>query len=83
MAKIAFIGLGNMGTPMARSLLGAEHELVVFDLVPEARQKLADAGASTPLGSMVRSLYAMHCANGNGRRDFSSTIQLLQGGRLD
>ncbi|MDN5848555.1 MAG: 3-hydroxyisobutyrate dehydrogenase [Nitrococcus sp.] len=45
MAKIAFIGLGNMGAPMASNLLKAGHELVVFDLVPEARQKLADAGA--------------------------------------
>lgn len=30
--KIAFIGLGNMGAPMARNLLKAGHALSVFDL---------------------------------------------------
>jgi len=29
--KIAFIGLGNMGTPMARNLLRAGHELTVWN----------------------------------------------------
>ena len=36
MAKVAFIGLGNMGGPMARNLLQAGHSVTVFDLVPEA-----------------------------------------------
>ncbi len=45
MSRIAFIGLGNMGAPMARNLLKAGHELVVFDLVPAAVQALAEAGA--------------------------------------
>ncbi|APB99440.1 3-hydroxyisobutyrate dehydrogenase [Polynucleobacter asymbioticus] len=31
--KIGFIGLGNMGAPMARNLLKADHELTVFDVV--------------------------------------------------
>jgi 3-hydroxyisobutyrate dehydrogenase len=31
--KIGFIGLGNMGAPMARNLLNAGHELTVFDVV--------------------------------------------------
>ena len=29
--KIAFIGLGNMGTPMARHLLRAGHEVTVWN----------------------------------------------------
>ena len=29
--KIAFIGLGNMGGPMAENLVKAGHELTVFD----------------------------------------------------
>jgi len=45
MSHIAFIGLGNMGGPMAQNLLKAGHELAVFDLVPSAVQALADAGA--------------------------------------
>lgn len=40
-----FIGLGTMGAPMARNLLKKGHELVVFDVVPQAVQALADAGA--------------------------------------
>ncbi len=45
MQKIAFIGLGNMGGPMALNLLKAGHALRVFDLVPAALKTLADAGA--------------------------------------
>ena len=32
MAKIAFIGLGNMGGPMAANLAKAQHHVVAFDL---------------------------------------------------
>lgn len=46
MAKIAFIGLGNMGGPMAGNLLKAGHEVCVFDLVPESVAKLEKLGAS-------------------------------------
>ena len=46
MANVAFIGLGNMGGPMAKNLLSAGHQVCVFDLVPEACQQLADAGAT-------------------------------------
>ena len=34
--KIGFIGLGIMGKPMAKNLVKAGHELVVFDLNKEA-----------------------------------------------
>lgn len=45
MSRIAFIGLGHMGGPMALNLRRAGHELVVFDLVPAAIKTLTDAGA--------------------------------------
>ncbi|WP_350446803.1 3-hydroxyisobutyrate dehydrogenase [Pseudomonas solani] len=45
MKKIAFIGLGNMGLPMARNLLKAGHELKVFDLVQSAVDELLAEGA--------------------------------------
>ncbi|CAM3986633.1 3-hydroxyisobutyrate dehydrogenase [Bordetella tumbae] len=45
MSSIAFIGLGNMGAPMANNLIKAGHKLAVFDLVPGAVNSLADAGA--------------------------------------
>ncbi|MCD0280692.1 3-hydroxyisobutyrate dehydrogenase [Xanthomonas melonis] len=45
MSKIAFIGLGNMGGPMAANLGKAGHQLRVFDLVPAALDAAAAAGA--------------------------------------
>ena len=46
MAKIGFVGLGIMGKPMARNLMKAGHELTVFDIVPEAVEETASAGAA-------------------------------------
>lgn len=45
MAKIAFIGLGNMGGPMAANLLAAGHEVAAFDLMPDALAALSEKGA--------------------------------------
>ncbi|MFD2262409.1 3-hydroxyisobutyrate dehydrogenase [Lacibacterium aquatile] len=45
MSKIAFIGLGNMGRPMALNLVRAGHALTVFDLNPDAVAALKEAGA--------------------------------------
>lgn len=42
---IGFLGLGNMGAPMARNLLKAGHRLSVFDPVPAAVAALVEAGA--------------------------------------
>lgn len=47
MASIAFIGLGNMGGPMAINLVKAGHQVTVFDLVPAAVKTLTDLGASS------------------------------------
>jgi 3-hydroxyisobutyrate dehydrogenase-like beta-hydroxyacid dehydrogenase len=49
--KIAFLGLGKMGTPMARRLLAAGHELTVWNRTRERAEVLAAEGArvaSTP-----------------------------------
>ncbi|WP_422368275.1 NAD(P)-dependent oxidoreductase [Pelagibius sp.] len=43
--QIAFIGLGNVGLPLARNLLKAGHQMTVFDLDPERAAPLVDAGA--------------------------------------
>ena len=45
MATVAFIGLGNMGGPMATNLVKAGHAVTVFDLVPESCAQLRAAGA--------------------------------------
>lgn len=44
MATIGFIGLGNMGLPMAHNLIKAGHTVTGFDLVKSAVGKLAVAG---------------------------------------
>lgn len=44
MAKISFIGLGNMGLPMAQNLAKAGHEVTGFDALPAARDAAAEAG---------------------------------------
>ena len=38
--NIAFIGLGNMGAPMAQNLLSAGYALSVYDLSPAATERL-------------------------------------------
>jgi 3-hydroxyisobutyrate dehydrogenase-like beta-hydroxyacid dehydrogenase len=43
--EIGFIGLGKMGFPMARRLIGAKHQLVVFDTRKEAADRLVAMGA--------------------------------------
>jgi 3-hydroxyisobutyrate dehydrogenase len=52
MTTIAFIGLGNMGGPMAANLVKAEHRVVGFDLVPasceEARANGVTVASSGP-----------------------------------
>ncbi|MBK8971778.1 MAG: 3-hydroxyisobutyrate dehydrogenase [Hahellaceae bacterium] len=46
MPTIAFIGLGNMGAPMALNLLKHGYSLQVFDLQATAMERLAAAGAT-------------------------------------
>jgi 3-hydroxyisobutyrate dehydrogenase len=47
MATIGFIGLGNMGAPMAANLVKAGHIVTGYDLNPAALQALAAAGGKT------------------------------------
>lgn len=44
MATIAFIGLGNMGGPMAANLAKAGHTVKAFDLSPKALETAAEQG---------------------------------------
>jgi 3-hydroxyisobutyrate dehydrogenase len=75
MTAIAFIGLGNMGGPMAANLLAAGHEVTGFDLSPAAVERFGGRGAVSagaavkdaavaitmlPAGPHVRALYAEH-----------------------
>jgi 3-hydroxyisobutyrate dehydrogenase len=49
--KLAFIGLGNMGGPMARNLLKAGHALTVFDVVKPNVDSLVALGAAAALSA--------------------------------
>ncbi len=42
---IGFIGTGNIGNPMARQLIRGGHQLIVYDLRPEAIENLLELGA--------------------------------------
>ncbi len=44
--SIGFVGVGLMGGPLARNLIRAGKEVLVFDLSEEAVQKTLDAGAT-------------------------------------
>jgi 3-hydroxyisobutyrate dehydrogenase len=71
--KIGFVGLGNMGAPMARNLVAAGFEVSVFDLVPalvagvDGAHRRSSAGecargvnvfvSMLPAGRHVESLY--------------------------
>ena len=45
MAKIAFIGLGNMGGPMAANLVKGQHQVMAFDLSAAAVDAAVEKGA--------------------------------------
>jgi 3-hydroxyisobutyrate dehydrogenase len=49
-AKIAFIGLGNMGLPMAANLVKAGHAVSGYDPVAAAREAAAQMGVTTAAG---------------------------------
>lgn len=42
---VGFIGLGNIGNPMARRVLGAGYDVVAYDVNPEALDRLVQTGA--------------------------------------
>ncbi|MEM7238780.1 MAG: 3-hydroxyisobutyrate dehydrogenase [Pseudomonadota bacterium] len=69
--KIGFIGLGNMGAPMAANLVAAGHEVVGFDVKPVGPGSLSLAGSAAeaaagrdavitmlPDGGVLRMVYA-------------------------
>ncbi len=53
MAGIAFIGLGNMGGPMAANLVKAGHKVTAFDLVAASRDQAKADGAAIAESSVA------------------------------
>ncbi len=60
MTKIAFIGLGNMGGPMAANLVKAGHAVTGFDLLEASRNAAAKSGVSVA-GSIAQAVGEMEC----------------------
>ena len=54
--NIGFVGVGLMGGPLARNLIRAGKEVLVFDLSEEAVQKTLDAGTSGTAASSLADL---------------------------
>lgn len=69
MAKIGFIGLGNMGGPMAGNLVKKGHQVSGFDLVPDFMKKAAERGV-TSAASAVEAV-----------RDAEIVVTMLPAGR--
>jgi 3-hydroxyisobutyrate dehydrogenase len=69
MARIAFIGLGNMGGGMAANLVKAGHDVVAFDLVEDALARAEARGA------------ARAASAGEAVKDSEAVITMLPAGR--
>jgi 3-hydroxyisobutyrate dehydrogenase len=83
MATIGFIGLGNMGGPMAANLVKAGHTVTGYDLNPKALEALAKAGgnvaASAAAAARGASVVITMLPAGEHVRD----VYLHQGGLID
>jgi 3-hydroxyisobutyrate dehydrogenase len=60
MTKIAFVGLGNMGGPMAGNLVKAGHAVRGFDLSDSVIQAAAEVGVR-PAGSLAEAVSDAEC----------------------
>ena len=47
--KIGFIGLGIMGKPMAKNLLKAGYQVMVYDRMPAPVKEVVEAEAKRPI----------------------------------
>ncbi len=66
MARVGFLGLGSMGQAMARRLLEAGHDVVVWNRSAEPRAELSESGATaveTPAEALAVDLSVSMLAN--------------------
>lgn len=88
MSKIAFIGVGNMGGPMARNLLKAQEQVSAFDVSPAALGPVVEAGAkkaSTVLEAVRDSdiVISMLPAGSHVRSVYLDNQSILEAARTD
>ena len=48
---VGFIGLGNMGNPMAKNLMKHGYPLILYDVFPDVCKEFKEAGEQVRLGS--------------------------------
>jgi 3-hydroxyisobutyrate dehydrogenase len=85
MARIAFLGLGRMGSGMASRLLEAGHELVIWNRTPERASGLVERGArlvSTPAEASTDAgaVFAMLSDDDASREVWTGPDGVLAGG---
>jgi 3-hydroxyisobutyrate dehydrogenase-like beta-hydroxyacid dehydrogenase len=74
MERLGFVGLGAMGSPMAKRLAGAGFELKVFDVLDERTHPLIELGAvrAASLGEAAESTEALVLMVANAEAEPSS-----------
>ena len=82
--KIGFIGLGNMGNPMAHHLLKNGHKLKVYDLVSDLQKKLTDRGCEAATSARdcvtgVDAVITMLPSSPHVRRAYTAEHGILHG----
>ena len=71
--KVGFIGLGNMGAPMARNLAAAGHEVKGFDMVAEVPEGVT-AAASASEAAIGAEVVILMLPNGDIVREVAAKI---------
>ncbi len=84
MAQLGFLGLGIMGSPMARHLLNAGHEVALWSNTSKKAQELASQGkgtaCATPKEVAARADYIFYCV---GDSDMAKEITLGKDGLIE
>ena len=85
MKRIGFVGLGVMGHGIVSNILKGGHEVVCYDIRPEACEDLVKQGAETAgsleeLGEMVDTVYMIVNAYPNCRDVAAGICRTLKGG---
>ena len=82
--SVGFIGVGNMGNPMASNVLKAGFPMIVYDRNPQAMENLLQAGPSVPprcaRSSRVQKSSSLRY---QGRRPDVEAVYLEPGGLVD
>jgi 3-hydroxyisobutyrate dehydrogenase len=83
MATIGFIGLGNMGGPMAANLVKAGHTVTGYDLNPAALEALVKAGGMTAASAAEAVAGASVVITMLPAGEHARSVYLHQGGLID